>query len=260
MTMVDQAERRIVAVFGAGGDANVAGVLSSLVSERSSFVTGLFLEDRALFRLAELPFTMEVCRVTTKRRPLTTHELECEMRVLAMRAEQSVQRVAEQAGSSWTFRRLRGRLHAALEEALEGDLLLIGNTRGALAAAGERRLRTRSGEMETRGPVAFLLDRPDASDRALDAAVDLAARTRRSLVAFVPGEADPSDAFRRIELSGRVSRTIRGVPDQPDEALLSQVRRVEPMVLVVAAGTPGFEEARIGSLRAQIRCPMVIVR
>lgn len=263
MTTVVQAHtRRIVAVFGTGGDASVAGLLSSLVSDRSASVTGVFLEDHTLFRLAELPFTMEVCRVTTTRRHLTSRELERQMRVLAARAEQSVRRVAEGVGSSWTFRKHRGRLSSALAEGLEGDLLLIGTSRGALASAGERRLTTHFAESETRRPVAVLLDPPAVSDRALDAAIDLAARTGRRLVAFVPGAdlASSSEVLDHVRRLGPKGSAVRNVPDPSPEALLSAVRRAEPVVLVVAAGESGFDETRIGSLQRQLRCPMIMVR
>ena len=60
--------RRIVVVFCGGGlDTGIAGVLASLVSERGADITGVFLEDHNLFRLAELPFTTELSRITTTR-------------------------------------------------------------------------------------------------------------------------------------------------------------------------------------------------
>ncbi|TNF63880.1 MAG: hypothetical protein EP303_02275, partial [Deltaproteobacteria bacterium] len=101
--------RHIVVVFS-GGRANtsVTGLLTSLVSEDGADITGVFLEERSLFRLAELPFTTEVCRITTTRRPLTTRGLERQMKVQALRAEQALRRVAERVGSPWSFRTHRG--------------------------------------------------------------------------------------------------------------------------------------------------------
>lgn len=258
--------RRIVVLFGGGSaDASVAGVLASLVSESPTDVTGVFVEDLTLFRLAELPFTTEVCRVTTVRRPLTTGELERQLRVQASRAERAVRRVAEQVGSRWSFRKHRGRLSTALAEASDVDLLLLGAARRALATAGElsATARTvRASEAEPRRPIAVLLDRADTGGRAVDAAVELALRTGRGLILFLPSgsAASPPDLTLRLQALGAKRASVRTVPSIDADAMLSAVRRAGPAVLVIDAGEGGFEERKIEALRRGLSCPMVVVR
>jgi hypothetical protein len=257
--------RKIVAVFGGSGDESVAGLLGSLVSGRQADVAGVFLEDSTLFRLAELPFVTEVCRITTVRRPLTTRELERQMKVLALRAEQAVRMIAERAGSRWTFRKHRGRLTTALAETAEVDLLLIGTTRWALASSGEVQATARTlraAEAEAKQPVVVLFDESAASGRAVDAGVELADRTGRSLIVFVPAKMAeaPPDLGPRLAPLGPKRATIRSVTSSEPSTLLSAIRRAAPAVLVVGADEAGFEESRIGALRAAFRCPMMVVR
>jgi hypothetical protein len=255
-----------VVVFGGGSaDTSVAGVLASFVSESGADITGVFLEDRSLFRIAELPFTTELCRITTTPRPLTTRELERQMKVQALRAKQAVRSVAERVGSPWSFRRHRGRLSTALAEARDVDFVLLGTARRALALAGELRATARTvrtDEVESLRPVAVLFDHSDSAVAALDAGIELAERTGRALIAFVSddeGEAH-SNLTRKLRSLGQKRAAMRTVASEEPGALLAAVRRAAPAVLIVGAGATGFEEPRIGTLQRELRCPMIVVR
>ena len=245
--------RRIVVVFGGGSDASVAQVLASLVPERDADITGVFLEDHTLFRLAELPFTSEVCRITTVRRPLTARELKRQMKVQALRAEQALRLVAERAGSPWSFRTHRGRLSTALAEARDVDVLLLGTSRWALASAGEGELLR---------PIAVLFDHTDTGVPALNAGIELAERTGRRLIVFssdAPIEVQ-SDLARQLRSLGPKRAAVRVIQSAEPGALLMAVRRTAPAVLIVGAAEAGFEEPRIGSLQRALRCPIAVVR
>jgi hypothetical protein len=262
----EQRTRRIVVVFGGGSsDTGVAQVLASLVSESSADIAGVFLEDHVLFRVAALPFTTELCRITTMRRSLTTGGLECQMKVQALHAEQAVRRVAERAGSPWSFRKHRGRLSTALAEARDVDLLLIGTARGVLASVGELRATARTaraGQVESRQLIAVLVDRANTAAQALDAGIELAERTGRGVIVFLPDEGREAhpDLSRRLQLLGPKRATIRTVTSAEPGALFAAVRRAAPAVLIVGASETGFEEPRIGALQRGLRCPVVMVR
>ena len=257
--------RRIVVVFGGGSpDASVAGVLASLASEGAAEIAALFLEDHTLFRLAELPFAMELCRITTMQRPLTTGELERQMKVQALRAEQAVRRIAERAGSSWSFRTHRGRLGAALLGARDVDLLLLGTQRPSLASSGESRAITRalrSDEVEALRPVAVLLDQAASGARSLQAGIRFAEATGRRLIVFLSDEAAevPSGLARRLEALGPRRSAIQRVAGPDREAWFAGVRRAAPAVLIVSARDAGFDESTIDALQRHLSCPVLVV-
>jgi hypothetical protein len=261
-----QPVRRIVVVFSGGNsDQSVARILPSLIADSAADISAVFLEDLGLFRLAELPFTIELCRVTTLPRPLTTRELERQMKIQALQAEDALRRVAEQVGSSWSFRTHRGRLSTALAEVRDVDLLLIGATRRALSIAGE--VRTIAGTAhpsgaERRRPVAVLFERTQAASRALDAGIELAQRTGCGLTIFLPDDAAEvrSSLLRRLQPFGPGCAAIASVHSKELEVLLASVRSTAPVVLVAGAGETGFEESRIGALRDKLRCPILVVR
>ena len=259
----ERGTRRVVVVFGGGSsDTSVAGVLASLVPERGADIMGLFLEDHILFRLAELPFTTEVCRITSMQRPLTTGELERQMKIQALHAKQAVRQVAEQVGSSWSFRKHRGPLSTALAEARDVDLLLVGACRRALAPAGELRATARTDDVESQRPVAVLIDQVETTGPTLDAGIELADRTGRALIVLLSeraAEVYPT-IVERLQPFGPKRAAVRKVPRTGPQALLAAVRRAAPAVLVVSAGETGFEEPRIDALQRELRCPMVVVR
>jgi hypothetical protein len=235
------------------------------VSEGNADITGVFLEDHGLFRLAELPFTTELCRITNKRRPLTTGELEREMKVQGRRAEQAVRSVADRARSLWSFRTHRGRLTTALAEARDVDLLLLGTARRALASAGELRATARmvrAGEVESLRPVAVLFDHADTAAQALDAGVEVAEQTGRGLTVFLSDEASEAHPAltRQLQSLGPKRWATRTLPSAEPGALLAAVRRVAPVVLIVGASEAGFEESRIGAMQRELRCPILVVR
>jgi hypothetical protein len=258
--------RRIVVVFAGGSaDTGVTGVLASLVFRSGDELAGVFLEDHGLFRLAELPFTTELSRVTTTRGPLTTRELERQMKVQALRAERALRSVAEQAGSAWSFRRHRGRLSSALVGLRDADLLLLGAARGALASAGELGATAqllRRADVEASRPVAVLFDSAEGADHALDAGMRLAETGGRGLTVFLAEDASGSfrDLQQKLRSTALQRATIRTVETSEPGALLGVVRRAVPALLIVGAGEGGFEERRIDALQQELRCPIVVAR
>jgi len=258
--------RRIVVVFAGGSsDTGLVRVLQSLVPKTGADISGVFIEDQTLFRLAGLPFISEVSRITSMRRPLAMRDVERQLKIQARRAEQELQRLAESLGLPWSFRTHRGPLSSALAEARNIDLLLLGAARHALASAAELGATSRilqAAEAEWLRPVAVLLDEPKSGTRALEAGIELAETTSRSLLVFL---ADPSprawnEVSRRLQSFGAQRAAIHRIHAHEREGLATAIRRASPAVLIAAAGEGGFEQPRLTSLRQKLRCPVVVVR
>lgn len=260
--VVEARTRQVVVVFGGRGDASLAGVLASLVSGGQSEVAGIFLEDHALFRIAELPFALEVSRLTTSRRPIRAVELEREMRVVAARAESLLRNVAERAGLRWSFRKLRGRLSAALEDVRDVDFVLV-SAGHALAPASElgATARTRrAAEREGRRPIVVAFDALEASRRALEAGIQLAETTGRRLVVVRRAGIALPERHAGLESLGVGRVVVETLVDEDPSAFLRSVRRAAPIVLLIGAGEAGFDEAQLDRLRRELRCPMLVTR
>jgi hypothetical protein len=263
----EQRTLRIGVVFGGEADEGLAGILSSLVSGRDADVAGVFVEDRRLFRMAELPFAAEVCRVSAVRRPITTSELERQMKLLALRAEAVVRRVAEGAGTAWSFRRHRGRLSTALEETGDVDFVVVGTARRGLGPSGELHAMARTvraADAEARRPIAVVFEPSAAGWRAVDAGVELAARTGRFLWVFLGASADEvaPDIRALLEALGPRGAAIRVVRDAEPSSLLLAVDRAWPafIVLGIDGEDADSERERLESFQRRARCPLVVVR
>ena len=228
---------------------------------------GVFLEDHTLFRVAALPFTTELCRITTMRRSLTTGELEVpdEGSSSARRASRTPSRRA-----GWVTlvfpQTPRAVEHCACRSARRRPFVdrhcpgCLGVGRGA---PRDRAHDARAGEVESlRARCGARRSHADNAPRALDAGIELAERTGRGLIVFLSDEAKEAHLAlsRRLHLLGPNRAAIRTVPAPGTGTLLAAVRRAAPAVLIVGASETGFEEPRIGALQRELRCPMLVVR
>jgi nucleotide-binding universal stress UspA family protein len=89
-------------------------------------LTGVYVEDINLLRMAELPFTREV-RVYSSAQPLDIQNLEQELRVQARRARLALAQSAGRSNLRTSFLVRRGVVSAELlKAALEADLVILG--------------------------------------------------------------------------------------------------------------------------------------
>jgi nucleotide-binding universal stress UspA family protein len=103
---------------------------AALAAMMDAELSGLFVEDIALLRLAESPIAREVLYFSPKDTPLTPASMETKLRAQSEQARRALQAVAERARVRWTFRSVRGDVTSAvLAAAAEADLLALG-TRG----------------------------------------------------------------------------------------------------------------------------------
>lgn len=238
-----------------------------MIDEFSAEVAGLFLEDVDLFRLAELPFSHQISRLTSRARPLSTVELEREVRVQAVRAERALRLTAERAGLKWSFRRMRGRLDMVAHAAPDVSLLLLTARTHGVASAGEnsalgRALRAGEGQQEVR-PVVVVYRGSRVGASALQAARRISTRTNRRLDVFLVAATPEDEAELRaqaVELIGTQVAHFERTPALESETLRNAMRGRAPALLVLGVEA-GLSEHLKGRLMLEsIGCPVLLVR
>jgi nucleotide-binding universal stress UspA family protein len=175
-------------------------------------LAGLFVEDEDVLRLAALPFG--VVRVPSgAREALDLATVQAELRALAARAREALERAASGQRIACTFRVARGRVVAeVLAAAEEADLLVLGtggHRRSGRALVGET---ARAAAARARTPVLLLRqgarfgdpivavdDGSPAAPRALEAARALSGGTAPVVVeAAAAGPAALADGLARL--------------------------------------------------------------
>lgn len=126
--MTSRLARRVVVALDASAPSReaaraAAGLARRLGAER---VSGLFVEDENLHRLAGLPLARELRLPEGSERGLDLETLETELRAAASRARQALEFAAGVERVAWSFEVRRGQvLQQVLEAAGKSDLLVV---------------------------------------------------------------------------------------------------------------------------------------
>jgi hypothetical protein len=148
---------RVVATLDAVSDNRRAiETASDLALRWHARLHGLFIEDEALLRAAELPFTRQV-NLRAGQQPLDAPTIESEFRALARHARQLLGDAAARHHLDWSFQIIRD--HDAVPRGDAGDFIVV--QADARPFAGHVRLpsRHRPAPIEIRHPT-LLLRRP----------------------------------------------------------------------------------------------------
>lgn len=179
-------ERLVLAMDSTREDGQRLRLAARLAATLEVELSGLFVEDIALHRLAGLPIAIEVSLLAGQSRTLAAVELERRLRVQAARLQAALGTAARAAGVPWSFRALRGRpIREVLAVATEGDLVLV--------AGGGYRLTARG---HAAGPVAVIFDAGSAGTAALAVAARVARLEGRRLLVLVAGADGDNAALR----------------------------------------------------------------
>jgi nucleotide-binding universal stress UspA family protein len=152
-------------------------------------LTGIFIEDINLFRMAELPFCHEIRMYTSEPGKIDPLQLERSVKMQAREAEAALQRIAEEFMVEYSFRVFRGVVPAeVISASLDADLLVLGRSgrspscrkglgstaRKALTEGKKPLLFMRSGFSAKAGPLLVLYDGSEGANLALSTAINLA--------------------------------------------------------------------------------------
>ncbi|MCP5149523.1 MAG: universal stress protein [Ectothiorhodospiraceae bacterium] len=252
--------RRVTIALGPSThDGQSLRALARLAREGAAELTGLFVEDDDLLRIASLPFAVEVCRATSVRRRVELAEVERQLRTQAAAAERALALAAEEAGVAWSFRVARGAMEAMLAAAAEdADLFLLAAMRGASWPGPLPAMPSRA-----RHQLVVVTDRTPAGRRALEAALRLARAEGRPLVVLL----DVAGAAAGARLREQVAHTVQGHParyrvlERPSlEAIVSAAREENPAVVVLPSGKPTRSVKAVRGIKPELDCPVLLVR
>jgi len=125
---VERALRRILVALDASRASEDALAAAATLADRlGAELTGLFVEDVNLLRLAGLPFVRQIRLSAGGWHPLEPGTLEGELRAMAARAREALERAAGPHRITWSFRVARGGVSVeVLAAAGEADLLVLG--------------------------------------------------------------------------------------------------------------------------------------
>lgn len=266
--------RRITIALGREmPDAMVLEAIIRLAARAHAEVAGLFVEDINLFRLAELPFALEYCRLTRVSQPLQAAVVERQMRIQAATAQRALATAAERAGIKWSFRTTRGSVSTQLLLAVtEVDLLVLGAAPDLLLHVHEGVLRSgvhrarevlRARESAPGRPIMVAYDPSTSAQRALQVAAPLARDDGRPLLVLIMAETE-EDAERlrqqAVERLGEQTAYFQRLIQPSLTNLLKTVRSGDAAALVIGASDPVLELRAFNMLREGLRCPAFLVR
>jgi len=265
--------RVIVALDASPPSAAVARTAVALARALGADVTGIFVEDENLLRLAALPFAREQPVSGGPARSLALAGLEGDLRALAARARESLSRAASGLAVSWSFEVRRGSVaDEVISAAGSADLLVVGargqgarGSGGATARAALERspgpVLVHRGEMREGGGVLVAYDGTAEGDAALAAAAWLAPGARVEACCLSP------EPRRGEELAARARRIVPGLSVAASWAggggidrLLIAAARARPALLVLPSGSPLLERGGRARLLAEAPCPVLVAR
>jgi len=238
-------------------------------------LSGLFVEDIDLLRMAELPSAREIADTTANVIPLNRSSMERKLRAQSEQIRNAVAAAAQRAQIPWSFQTVRGRVTSALRAAVtEDDIVAIGR----LGWSFGRPLRIGSTALElATGGVPLLLisqravlgnlrplvyfDGSAGSKNALLVAAKLASGGAKGITVLV-STADHGKKLEEIRSLLRAQpldlRCRRIDPDQKS-SLLRAIREEGAVLLVLASRQLLKAPDTLEALLREIEVPLLVL-
>lgn len=264
MVRVNQPESRpmrIAIILGPGSASRylLDQLRPLLATDQNIELQGMFLEEAGVRNAAELPFVKELCRVTFAVREFNSVQFE---RALALRmrtARKALAVIAGHSGATHSFRNVSGSAVGLLQKAVsESDITVFEPARPRMVSAISTAYTSRH-----RPRVAALLSDLASGQDVLRTAINLAGGNfGRMAVLLMP---DPGVEVK--DLRALVHETLPGGPahvrliaDADFNSIASTLREWLVSMFVVPATDRLTGDEALQFLRAQIRCPVCMVR
>ena len=252
---------------------------SELARALHAELTGIFVEDSDLLRLAHLPFARELLYAGQTEEVVDGRAMERALKAEAEQIRRSLQAVAGRKQLQWSFRVVRGQVEdQVLTAAEEADFVImgqaghrpgsrtrVGSTARAVMTKSSRTVAFMQPGSRLARPVVVLFDGAPASLTALETGARLAQKDHHNLVVLVialSGNSMPelhSQVTDWLTQAGVEARIIESNARKPLD-LARAVREAGGRVLVLGGDNPLCAVEPLEALFEGTGCPIVVAR
>jgi nucleotide-binding universal stress UspA family protein len=269
--------RRILVAVDASPHSLTALRAAVELAERfGAELTGVFVEDINLIRLAELPFAREV-RVYSSVQPLDAQYLEQELRTLARRARQALAQSARRANLRTSFLVRRGVVSSELlKAALEADLVILGKA----GWSHRRRMGSTTRILVAQSPSSTLIlqhgsrlgmvigviyDGSEIAQKALKTATGLLQGTNGFLTVIVLADEIETARLRQSQVTRwlrerGMTASFRWLVGGEGQMLVSLLKSVNFGGLILPVGLESTPTPTINKILDEMNVPVLLVR
>ncbi|ABL66166.1 universal stress protein [Chlorobium phaeobacteroides] len=241
-------------------------------------LTGIFVEDINLLRLADIPLSREIDFFSEKTENIEITGLEQLLQIQEQQAETSLQKAAGKFMVKHTFRVCRGKVpEEVVIASLEADLLVLGRRgksptcRKGLGSTAQNALKQRkktvlfmrSGFSVQEESALVLYDGSAASETALDAAMNVIRPGNTLQILMLPFEKNERDM--ETGLSERFASDMpkieyHAIPPVTDGKALARYIRMADSGLLFLSDRMNLPSETVHSLVNKIDYPVMVVR
>lgn len=271
--------RRILVALDASADSKAALALAAqMAGALQAELTGLFVEDVNLQRVAQLPFVRQVRFPFARLEELDETQLAVHWQAQAQAARSALAEAAGREGIAWQFVVHQGPVTAVLLDAeREADLLALGrfgralisprragSTANALTVHGRKSFLLVHSGVDLDSPVLLMYGADPRSDEALELAAILARpRARMQVFLWSASTTEAQMLQRRVEAALRmrdVEVTFRRIAPLEHDRLSRLIAGQAALLLVSSAGLPHLDASLLEMWLAAEGISLLIVR
>ncbi len=269
--------RVLVALDSSAASGTTLEIAAGLAAASACELSGLFVEDQDLLRLAELPFAQEIQLTRAISRTLAPEQLLRDLHAQAESFRAAMARQAQHHRLAWSFQITRGRSdEAILLAAMAGDIIAMARGFGPLSQVGRYSRRVRliaarapgplllAAESPSRrpGPILLPYDGSPAANQMLEMGVQLARAQRNVLEVMLLGEAAEhgDDVAARLQGTAATGRLpgLRIWTPRDRSIALRRLREADRGLLLLPADAPWFLPGQAEEIIDRARLPIIV--
>jgi len=241
-------------------------------------LSGLFVEDITLLRLADSPYAREILFPAAAEVPLSRTIMESRLKAQSEQARKALAGAAQRARVDWSFRTVRGQVtEELLAAAGEADLLVLGRagwSLGPRSRVGSTALKVMTSSVPvlllpehgipSEMHLAVYYDDSPAAERALLAAVQLARVGVKDVTVLIAATDRQSAKRLRSQVDSLLQASGTQVRyrqfDPNDKLSLLRALREEPSEILVLGSRESVRKVQtLESLLREIEMPLLLL-